>query len=161
MGGKIPERERRLLCLRAVARRWAGEDLCELGGERPVFLWLYGTTMIEATLDPDGAVALRAFLVLHPAKRSEIEAQLDSFAGSLPVGTLEVDDEGDVALVHRVHPGVRLARLDEAVREMCQCADRLDDILCDRLGGIRSVDRFHHDVLVALGDQNFASEQVV
>jgi hypothetical protein len=44
-------------------------------------------------------------------------------------------------------------QLDQAIHDVCRHADRLDDILCDRLGGTRSVDRFQHDVLVALGER--------
>jgi hypothetical protein len=161
VGAKVEQFCDALDRLRAVARHWAGEDLCELGGERPTFLWLFGTTMIEASVDQDGACVLRAFLVLDPGDRAGLEAVIAPFAGALPVGRLEVDEEGDVALVHRVQSNASVEQLDRAIHDVCRHADRLDDILCDRLGGTRSVDRFHHDVLVALGERPQSDREVL
>ncbi len=138
--------------LRAAAHRWAGDDVCEIPSERPTFLWLYGSTMIEARAERDGSIELRAFLVLGPETTGSLEEQLRLF--SAPVGRLEVDEDGDLALVHRVPPRAAEDRVLAAIREVSCFADQFDEELCQRFGGIRSVDRFQHDVLAALGGQN-------
>ena len=35
-----------------AARHWGGEGVCELAGSPPALLWLYGSTMIEASREP-------------------------------------------------------------------------------------------------------------
>ena len=46
-----------------AARHWGGDGVCELSGGPPVLLSALGSTMIEATGEPDGSIALRAFPV--------------------------------------------------------------------------------------------------
>ena len=136
--------------LRRAARRWAGEDLCELTTDRPSFLWLYGSTMVEAGAEPDGTIVLRAFLVIGPTDRACVHEELEKCSRTLAAGRLEVDAEGDVVLVHSIPADTEPEELERAVREVCLQADRLDDILCSRLGGIRSLELFHYDVMSAI-----------
>jgi hypothetical protein len=138
--------------LRAAARHWAGDDLCELPAEPPAFLWLFGSTMVEAAAEPDGSVVVRAFLVLGPDDRNGLDDRLERLSATLPFGRLEIDEDGDVALVHRVPAEAGARRLHNEIRDVCCHADVLDDILCDQIGGIRSVDQFQSDVLAALGE---------
>jgi hypothetical protein len=137
--------------LRSVAREWAGDDVCEIEAGGTAFLWMYGSTMIEARADRDGSVLLRAFLVLGPRATGAIEQQLRAVSETLSMGRLEIDEDGDIALVHRVPARAHRGSLLAAMSEVSRDADRLDDLLCARLGGIRSVDQFQHDVLLALG----------
>lgn len=161
MGPKSVEEHAALVRLRPLARKWGGDDLCEISGERTAFLWLFGTTMIEAFVDRDGAVVLRAFLVLEPEDRMGLEARLAPFTATLPQGRLEVDADGDIELVHRVPSGATAERLDQAIGDVCHHADRLDDILRERLGGLRAVDKFQFDVLQALGGESARAKGVV
>ncbi|MBP7147410.1 MAG: hypothetical protein KBD01_07680 [Acidobacteria bacterium] len=136
--------------LRRAARRWAGEDLCELSSDRPSFLWLYGSAMVEASAEPDGTIVLRAFLVLGPTHKARVREELEKSSRTLPAGRLELDGEGDVVLVHSIPPDTDPDELERAVQEICLHADRLDDLLCARLGGIRSLDLFRYDVMSAI-----------
>lgn len=140
--------------LRAAAERWAGENLCAVGGPADPLLWLYGSTMVEARVDENGWFVIRAFLVLGPEQRADWDLQLKAFASGLSLGRLVVDEDGDLALVHRVPPRADVNQLSRAIHELCRSADLLDDKLCQAFGGLRSVDRFNLDVAAALrGDQ--------
>lgn len=108
--------------------------------------------MVEAAAQPDGSVLLRAFLVLGPHHRDGLRERLQQLSGTLSFGRLVLDEDGDIALVHRIPAAAGARRLDEVIGEVCQNADVLDDILCDQIGGIRSVDQFHTDVIHALGE---------
>ena len=137
-------------CLRIATREWAGDDVCEIYSDRPAFLWLHGSTMVEASANRDGSVLLRAFLVLHPRPSGNLEAQLRTLSTTLPVGRLVLDEDGDIALIHRVPPRAGRDRLLAAIRDVSCHADLLDDELCARHGGIRSVDKIQEHVRHAL-----------
>lgn len=137
--------------LRSAAQRCAGDDLCEIGSDTPAFLWMYGSTLLEASAQPDGSVLVRAFLVLGPCDDGHLEERVAAHSSGLQVGRLVVDEDGDVLYVHRIPAGTPRESVEAIIREVCRQADRLDDILCAALGGIRSLERFRHDVLHALG----------
>ncbi len=151
MGATFAREHAAFARLRSLARKWGGEDVCEIGGDPPALWWLFGTTMIAACTAPDGASILRAFLVLDPEDRANLEAHLAPYEASVPAGGLVVDEEGDVEMILRVPAETETEQLDDLIRDFCRSADRLDDVLRDRLGGLRSVDKFQHDVLEALG----------
>jgi hypothetical protein len=132
--------------LRNATREWVGEALCELPGEPPVCLWLYGSTLVEARIDDDGAFELRAWLVLAPELNSDSQPVLDAIGESLPLGRLVIDDEGDVTLQHSIPPEMAPDLLEDELQELCRQADRVDDLLCERLGGTRSLDRLDAEV---------------
>jgi hypothetical protein len=140
--------------LRSAARRCVGDDLCEIEAAGAAFLWLHGSTLLEAVPHADGSVLLRAFLVLGPPDDGGLEERLASFAQHVPVGRLVLDDEGDIALERRVGPGAPRERLERAIREISSQADRLDDLLCGLFGGVRSVDRLRREVAQALVQPN-------
>ncbi len=142
------DRQRTLASLRRAARRSGGDDLCEL--DRRAFLWLYGSTMVEAWVDGDGSVALRAWLVLAPERARALGAlrQLDARPA---VGRLVLDEEGDISLEHRIPGDCTEERMSREVDALCREADRLDDLLCREAGGSRSLDRFQAEVEAALG----------
>ncbi len=147
----VPEstdRQKTLASLRRAARRSGGDDLCEL--DRRAFLWLYGSTMVEAWVDGDGSVALRAWLVLSP-ERSRALGALRQLAASPVVGRLVLDEEGDLSLEHRIPARCSEERMAREVDALCREADRLDDLLCREVGGSRSLDRFQAEVQAALG----------
>jgi hypothetical protein len=136
--------------LRAVARNLGGDDLCELGRRPPAFLWLFGSTMVEASIDADGRVVLRALLVHGPRAAEEIATDLTLFTAGLRIGELRLDDDGDVVMCHDVQPWETPARVAEQVERFCCEADRLDDIVSARWGGERALDRLQSTVLQAL-----------
>lgn len=136
--------------LRLVAKRWGGEDLCELTDGRPSFLWLFGSTMVEAVAEADGTVQVRAFLVIRPNPHPELPREVARVCGRVPIGRLVIDQDGDITLTHTIPPGRGVEQMDREVHQLCCWADRLDDELCRKLGGMRSWDLFQADVLNAL-----------
>lgn len=136
--------------LRSAARACAGDDLCEIDGDRTLFLWLYGSTMIEASLEPDGGILLRAYLVLGPLRRGLAPADLALEAPRVSQGEITVDDDGDVVLVRRLPPHTGAIALLSVVQDFALLADDLDDRLHEELGGVLAVQRFHDDVLDVL-----------
>ncbi|UCF67965.1 MAG: hypothetical protein JSV80_01315 [Acidobacteriota bacterium] len=136
--------------LRRAARRTGGEDLLELGAKHPLFLWLYGSTLIQASVEPDGSVALNAFLVFGPKSRDVTASELAWLSIELPVGQLVRDDEGDLLLVHREAIDSPPEELESMVDQFCQHADELDDLLSERVGALRVADRIQIDVEQAL-----------
>lgn len=136
--------------LREVAQSLGGDDLCELGLAEPAFVWLFGSTMVEACIDPAGRVELKAFLVHGPVSRDEVATDLALFSAGLLIGELRLDDDGDVVMMHRVPARASTRRLAEQVETFCQEADRLDDIVSARLGGERALDRLQSTILRAL-----------
>lgn len=160
MGGpKALEKATHVDRLRRVAKHWGGEDVCELSEEKPSFLWLFGTTMVEATAEKDGTIQVRAYLVIGPEHRPELAEAVSQLSRQIPVGHLEVDQEGDVTLVHSIPADLGLEQMDREVHDVCRWADRLDDELCKKLGGIRSWDLFQFDVMHALSGANEAESQ--
>jgi hypothetical protein len=136
--------------LREVAQNLGGDDLCELGVVEPAFVWLFGSTMVEARIDPVGRVELKAFLVHGPASRDEVATDLALFSAGLRLGELKLDEDGDVVMMHRVQAQATSQRIAEQVELFCQEADRLDDIVSARLGGERALDRLQSTILRAL-----------
>ncbi len=151
-GGR-PDLDALVVRLRNAARRCIGDDVCELSAGGPRFLWLHGSTMVEAVAGDDGSVLLRAFLVLAPAPSDRLAERLAAYAERIDEG-LRLDGDGDIVLERRVAAGADASRLDAAIREISHRADLLDDLLCVRFGGIRSVDRLRRDILLALGPDN-------
>ncbi|MDH3283322.1 MAG: hypothetical protein OEQ13_01170 [Acidobacteriota bacterium] len=137
--------------LREVAHRCGGENLYEVPHEtRPGFMWLHGSTLVELQELSGGGVSFRAHLVLRPSRRSLIPAALLRRTVELTRGYLVLDEDGDVALVHLIPATLDDHRLRDVIVELCGVADRLDDQLCAELGGQRSLDRFHAEVMQAL-----------
>ncbi|MDQ7006180.1 MAG: hypothetical protein Q9Q40_03005 [Acidobacteriota bacterium] len=137
--------------LRAAALRVAGEAPCQLPWDRHTLLWLHGTTMIEARCTAAGEIALRAFLVIGPVLQRGLEAELARLSSGLDVGRLECDEDGDVALTHTLGPALDENGLHDELQAFCCVADGLDDLLCRRFGGYRSVDHFERTVASILG----------
>lgn len=144
--------------MRRAVEHCAGDDLCEVGGDQPCFLWLYGTTMIEANLDGDSAFSLRAWLVIGPTDRPHWAQRLARWESRVPLGQLRVDGEGDVILAHRIELSWPEAQIHAEVSEFCRHADLLDDRLCAELGGVRSLDQFYKDVIVAIAREALGGE---
>jgi len=136
--------------LREVAQSLGGDDLCELGLAEPAFVWLFGSTMVEAYVDPAGRVELKAFLVHGPITRDEVATDLTLFSAGLVIGELRLDDDGDVVMMHQVPAWASTQRIAEQVKTFCQEADRLDDIVSARFGGERALDRLQSTILRAL-----------
>lgn len=136
--------------LRQVAQSLGGDDLCELGRSDPAFVWLFGSTMVEAAVDAEGRILLRAFLVHGPVRDAELSTDLALFSAGLQVGELSLDEDGDVVMLHRLPGRAECARLAEQVEAFCREADRLDDVVSARLGGERALDRLQSTVLRAL-----------
>jgi len=132
-----------------AARHWGGEGVCELAGGPPALLWLYGSTMIEASREPDGSVVLRAFLVLRPSHPDPARV-CETYQPAIPTGRLRVDDEGDIILEHRIAEGTDDATLDGELRRLCEAADSVDDLIREEAGGILSFDLFEWDVMQAV-----------
>jgi hypothetical protein len=137
-------------CLRAVARNLGGDDLCELRRRPPAFVWLFGSTIVEASIDGEGRVLLRAFLVHEPRAIDEIATDLALFTAGLRIGQLSLDDDGDVVMSHRVPASEPPERVARQVERFCQEADRLDDIVSARWCGSRALDRLQATVIRAL-----------
>jgi hypothetical protein len=135
--------------LRRAARHWGGEGVCELAGGPPVLLWLFGSTMIEATGQPDGSIALRAFLVMRPSHPDPARV-CETYQPAIPAGRLRVDDEGDIVLEHRLPAGTDDATLDSELRQVCEAADSVDELIREEAGGILSFDLFEWDVMQAV-----------
>jgi hypothetical protein len=132
-----------------AARHWGGEGVCELAGVPPALLWLYGSTMIEASREPDGSVALRAFLVMRPSHPDPARV-CETYQPAIPTGRLRVDDEGDIVLEHRIEVGTDDATLDAELRRLCEAADSVDDLIREEAGGMLSFDLFEWDVMQAV-----------
>ncbi|MFN7966362.1 MAG: hypothetical protein U0V87_11810 [Acidobacteriota bacterium] len=147
----------RLLHLRSVAAQCGGDDLCEVQ-DSVSFLWLYGSTMVEADIDEDGEIVLHAWLVIGPTRRPQWTHLVTRWEGGLPFGELLIDDDGDVILAHRIPISTPNSVMASQVREFCREADRLDDLICQQLGGIRSIDQFHRDVIAAIADEALEKE---
>lgn len=131
--------------LRRATRAWVGNDVCELGeGAEAVLLWAYGTTFVEAGTGPDGGVRMCAWLVLGARQGAAETPELLEIAAQLALGRIEIDSDGDVTLCHDFPPGTAAEPMEHDLRELCRQADRIDDLLCSRLGGIRSGDRLAH-----------------
>jgi hypothetical protein len=132
-----------------AAHRWGGDGVCELAGSPPALLWLYGSTMVEATEDADGTIVLRAFLVMSPSHPDPARV-CAVYQPALPAGQLRVDDEGDIVLEHRVPAGSDEAALEAELRKVCEAADSVDDLIREEAGGILSFDLFEWDVMQAV-----------
>ncbi|MCU0230825.1 MAG: hypothetical protein MUC67_05540 [Acidobacteria bacterium] len=132
-----------------AAQRWGGEGVCELADEPPALLWLYGSTMIEASRESDGSVALRAFLVMKPSHPDPARV-CATYQPAIPAGRLRVDEEGDIILEHRIAVGVDDATLDAELRRVCEAADSVDDLIREEAGGILAFDLFEWDVMQAV-----------
>ncbi len=117
----------------------------ELSDRPPVLLWLYGSALIEATVCRSGAVQLRAHLVFDPTQPAAVSDAIRREERHLSLGRLIVDSEGDLALVHAVALERQALKLDEEVAEICRQANRLDDLLRQRVGGTRSLDRLQSE----------------
>lgn len=139
--------------LKKVAFRVAGEDPCELPWDNRTFLWLYGSTMVEASSTQEGDVLLKAFLVIGPRPDEELEAELLWLSAGLEIGRLVLDEDKDVILTHRVNASRNDAQLDRELRAFCCLADGLDDLLCERFGGCRSLEHFEQAVQLAMGTE--------
>lgn len=137
--------------LRRAARILGGDDVCEVGSPRTTLLWLYGSTMVEASVDPSGQVVLRAFLVHHPVASENLQTDLALFTAGLVEGELTLDEEGDVVMEHAFRPNGSRLSVARGVERFCLEADRMDDIVSRRLGGLRALDRLHATVMHALG----------
>ncbi len=135
--------QRALATLRRATRDWVGDDLCELEApdDRTILLWAYGSTFVEAEAEHDGGYRACAWLVFGTSDRQGALALAASLGRGLPFGRLVVDEDGDVSLRHRCGPEASAELLEAELRELCRQADRLDDLLCVRLGGQRSIDR--------------------
>ncbi len=137
--------------LREVAHRCGGEDLYEMpDAVRPGYMWLHGSTLVEIRELIGGGVSFRAHLVLRPRRTSLIPTALSRRAVELTRGSLVLDEDGDVALVDLIPASVEDDRLEDLILSLCGVADRLDDLLCEELGGQRSLDRFHAEIARAL-----------
>ena len=147
--------------LKKVAFRVAGEDPCELPWDDRTFLWLYGSTMVEASSTQEGDVLLKAFLVIGPHPNEELETDLLWLSAGLDIGRLELDEDDDVILTHRVSASRNDAQLDRELRAFCSLADGLDDLLCARFGGCRSLEHFEQAVQVAMGAGEGPAETVL
>ncbi len=108
--------------------------------------------MIEARCTAAGEIALRAFLVIGPVLQRGLEAELALLSRGLDVGRLERDEDGDVALTHTLGLALDDSRLHDELQAFCCVADGLDDLLCRRFGGYRSVDHFERTVASMLGE---------
>jgi hypothetical protein len=139
----------RIALLRSIANGCAGDDVCEIS-DSASFLWLYGSTMIEASVAEDGEIIIHAWLVVGPTKGSHWAHQLARWEGGLSIGELLVDAEGDIVLAHAFPRLTTTERLEQQIYEFCRTADRLDDLIVEQIGGMRSIDRFHRDVIQAL-----------
>lgn len=135
--------------LRDAATHWGGEGVCEVAERPRALLWLYGSTMIEATAEEDGAVMLRAFLVMGPT-HPHPEQVLSSYQRRLASGTLRLDEEGDAILESRLPPELGARAFDWQVRAFCEAADQVDDLLHEEIGGMLSFDLFEWDVMQAV-----------
>ncbi len=135
--------------LRAAARHWGGDGVCEVADRPRALLWLYGSTMIEATAELDGAAMLRAFLVMGPT-HPHPERVLPSYQRRLASGTLRLDEEGDAVLECRLPPALGARAFDWQVHAFCEAADQVDDLLHEEIGGMLSFDLFEWDVMQAV-----------
>ena len=136
--------------LRCAAMTLGGDDVCEVRGPRTTLLWLYGSTMVEACVDPSGRVVLKAFLVHHPVSTDCLQTDLALFTAGLLEGELTLDEEGDVVMQHAFRPNGSSESVARGVERFCLEADRMDDIVSRRLGGLRALDRLHATVMHAL-----------
>lgn len=139
----------RLQELRAAAERFGGEDLCEVADGRS-FLWLFGSTLIEATLEEDGTILLQAYLVIGPSRGEVWTQRLARWEQRLEFGELAIDQDGDVVLIHRLPRLLANGSLPRELGRFCRTADLLDDQLVEQLGGERSIERFLRDVVHAI-----------
>jgi hypothetical protein len=157
MRGSVLERSRgeerlREERLREIAARCGGEDLCTRSvGGCPVFVWLFGSSLIELRLGPDGSAAFNAVVLLGPVRSRGLEQILASTSRRMRVGVLLLDDEGDVVIRHRFDAGETAAAIEADLRELCELADVLDDPLQREFGGQLAYERFREEVLQALG----------
>lgn len=138
--------------LRSVAEQCGGDDLCEFDEPASLF-WLYGTTMVEACVGDDCEILLHAWLVIGPTKKPQWAHLVSRWEGGLPFGELLIDAEGDVLLAHCILPSTPTAVMGAQVVEFCRQADRLDDLICQQLGGLRGIDQFHRDVITAIANE--------
>lgn len=137
--------------LRRAAHPWVGEDLCEIEGSSPRFLWVYGSTFVEACPQEDGSFDVVAWVVLDPQRDARTDELFAHLSETLELGHLVIDEDGDVALEHRIPPEADARRLEHELREVCRQADRIDDILSERLRGVRSLDRLGFEIDALFG----------
>ncbi len=142
--------------LRDVVRRRGGEDLCEMPFEEATYLWPHGCTMIEACTERRGTVLLRAYIVMGPRLYGELGTDLALFSAGLDFGTLSLDEDGDVALWHRVPWGWGEDYLEAELGAFCSEVDRMGDVLRSRLGGQSSLEVVQQTVGSAFSGRDLA-----
>jgi hypothetical protein len=139
-------RDATALQLRNAALRSAGESLFELPGRDPLFMWLHGSTLVEARPGAEGVWHVQAWLVLGATLEQGRGPLLERIAASLPYGRIVIDDEGDVTLAHSITADRGPAEQARELLELCRHADRIDDLLSEHLGGMRSLDRLDAEI---------------
>lgn len=129
----------------AFLRQVYGERLVSDAGQ-PAYGLREGSAWvnIRVGVDPGGApvVAIRAWLVSGTDLTPEFLYHLVAEASRPPVGAYGLDAQGDLFLEH-VLPGegLTLAQLRQSVDGIAGEADRADDAIVARFGGIRMTDK--------------------
>ncbi|MBI2300694.1 MAG: YbjN domain-containing protein [Armatimonadetes bacterium] len=113
--------------------------------ERPVLRVKAGSSLVELAVKPwgdgDGAIRLRAKVVLNPVIDLDLALFLLRESTAQPMGGFGLDREGSIVFEHALlASGCGLEELIEALAMVSQVADRYDNLIVERWGGRRAVD---------------------
>ena len=114
--------------------------------DRPNFWLSYGSAVVRIIVTPiddtNNAVAAHSWVVTGVETTPELMQFLLRENYNLRFGAFQMDDEGDIALEHAVHAeSCTKEQLRYTATSIAKLADEYDDIIVERFGGLRAVDR--------------------